>query len=188
MGSGFVHEATLTLNDLECRLERMSRQAGNLKQYNGWTLRRIRTSKSGDSFYSAKRPGTSRKVYLGNGKHPALDGTMMRSKSEVIIANILLLAGIPFVYEVPVFINGNMVLPDFRILSVIDLKTEILIEHQGMIFDDDYADKFIRSLKLYLNSDWIPNKNLFFTFDDAKERINTDQVTDILRAHIFSDL
>ena len=121
-------------------------------------------------------------------KHPALDGTMMRSKSEVIIANILLLAGIPFVYEVPVFINGNMVLPDFRIMSLIDLKTEILIEHQGMIFDDDYADKFIRSLKLYLNSDWIPNKNLFFTFDDAKERINTDQVTDILRAHIFSDL
>lgn len=281
MGSGFVHEATLTLNDLECRLERMSRQAGNLKQYNGWTLRRIRTSKSGDSFYSAKRPGASQKVYLGNGKHPdvvnvkrlryakesvkilqsnirllkllidryvdtdyasinkrlpatyrtelthssvnsyranlpiealrwiekmekekakyppykpeqlkhpALDGTMMRSKSEVIIANILLLAGIPFVYEVPVFINGNMVLPDFRILSLIDLKTEILIEHQGMIFDDDYADKFIRSLKLYLSSDWIPNKNLFFTFDDAKERINTDQVTDILRTHIFSDL
>ena len=57
-------------------------------------------------------------------KHPALDGTMMRSKSEVIIANILLLAGIPFVYELPVFINGNMVLPDFRILSLMDLKTE----------------------------------------------------------------
>ena len=117
-------------------------------------------------------------------KHPALDGTMMRSKSEVIIANMLLLAGIPFVYEVPIFINGKMALPDFTILSLIDLKTEIIIEHQGMVFVDEYADKFIRSLKLYLQSEWIPNKNLFFTFDNAQEILDPEQVVAILRKHI----
>ena len=122
-------------------------------------------------------------------KHPAMDGTLMRSKSEVIIANILLLAGIPFVYEVPIFIDGKMVLPDFTILSLIDLKTEIIIEHQGMVFVEEYAEKYIRSLKLYLQqSYWIPNKNLFFTFDDAKETLDTQQVTDILRKHIYPEL
>ena len=117
-------------------------------------------------------------------KHPALDGTMMRSKSEVIIANILLLAGIPFVYEAPLFINGKNVLPDFTILSLIDLKTEIIIEHQGMVFVDEYADKFIRSLKVYLQSDWVPNKNLFFTFDNARETLDPEQVLSILRKHV----
>ena len=117
-------------------------------------------------------------------KHPALDGTMMRSKSEVIIANILLLAGIPFVYEAPLFINGKNVLPDFTILSLIDLKTEIIIEHQGMVFVDEYADKFIRSLKAYLQSDWVPNKNLFFTFDNARETLDPEQVLSILRKHV----
>lgn len=95
-------------------------------------------------------------------KHPAMDGTMMRSKSEVIIANMLIQAGIPFVYEAPLFINGKNVLPDFTILSLIDLKTVIIIEHQGMVFVDEYANKFIRSLRLYLQTDWIPNKSLFF--------------------------
>lgn len=121
-------------------------------------------------------------------KHPALDNSMMRSKSEVIIANILLMAGIPYIYELPVFIDGQMLLPDFRILSLIDMKSEIIIEHQGMVFADDYADKFMRSLKLYLKSEWIPNQNLFFTFDNAKETLDARQVTSILRKYIFPDL
>ena len=121
-------------------------------------------------------------------RHPALDGTMMRSKSEVIIANILLLAGIPFVYEVPISINGKKLLPDFRILSLIDLRTEIIIEHQGMVFADEYADKFIRSLKLYLQSDWIPNQNLFFTFDNARGILDPQQVLTILRKFVDPSL
>lgn len=121
-------------------------------------------------------------------KHPAMDGTLMRSKSEVIIANIMLMAGIPFVYEVPMFIDGQMILPDFKILSLVDLKTVIIIEHQGMVFVDDYADKFMRSLKQYLKTEWIPNQNLFFTFDNARETLDVRQVTSILRKHIQPDL
>ncbi|MBE6019739.1 MAG: hypothetical protein E7230_05350 [Clostridiales bacterium] len=121
-------------------------------------------------------------------KHPAMDGTMMRSKSEVIIANMLIQAGIPFVYEAPLFINGKNVLPDFTILSLIDLKTEIIIEHQGMIFVDEYANKFIRSLRLFLQTDWIPNKNIFFTFDNAQETIDPRQVLSILRKYVDPSL
>lgn len=117
-------------------------------------------------------------------KHPALNKEKMRSKSEVIIANILLNAGIPFVYESPLLINGKNVLPDFRILSLIDLKTEIIIEHQGMVFIEEYANKFIRSLKLYLQTDWVPNKNLFFTFDNAQEILDPEQVITILRKYV----
>ena len=117
-------------------------------------------------------------------KYEALDGTRMRSLGEVIIANFLLMAGIPFVYEVPMNINGEPVLPDFRILSLIDLKTVIIIEHQGMIFTEEYPLKYIRSLRLYLQSDLVINQNLFFTFSDEKGRLDIRQLTSIIKQFV----
>ncbi|MBR4091244.1 MAG: hypothetical protein IKK28_10295 [Mogibacterium sp.] len=114
----------------------------------------------------------------------AMDGTKMRSLGEVIIANFLLMAGIPFVYEVPMKVNGELVLPDFRILSLLDLKTVIIIEHQGMIFTEEYPFKFIRSLRLYLQSDLVINQDLFFTFTDEKGRFDIRQLTGIIRQYI----
>ena len=114
----------------------------------------------------------------------ALDGTKMRSLGEVIIANFLLMAGIPFVYEVPMKINGELVLPDFRILSLIDLKTVIIIEHQGMLFTEEYPFKYIRSLRLYLQSDLIINQDLFFTFTDKQGRFDIRQLTGIIRQFV----
>ena len=117
-------------------------------------------------------------------KYEALDGTRMRSLGEVIIANFLLMAGIPFVYEVPMKINGELVLPDFRILSLIDLKTVIIIEHQGMLFTEEYPFKHIRSLRLYLQSDLIINQDLFFTFTDKQGRFDIRQLTGIIRQFV----
>ena len=117
-------------------------------------------------------------------KYEALDGTKMRSLGEVIIANFLFMAGIPFVYEVPMKINGELVLPDFRILSLIDLKTVIIIEHQGMLFTEEYPYKYIRSLRLYLQSDLAINQDLFFTFTDEKGRLDIRQLTSIIRKFV----
>jgi len=117
-------------------------------------------------------------------KYEALDGTKMRSLGEVIIANFLLMTGIPFVYEVPMRIKGELVLPDFRILSLIDLKTVIIIEHQGMIFTEDYPFKYIRSLRLYLQSDLIINQDLFFTFTDEKGKLDIRQLACIIRKFV----
>ena len=117
-------------------------------------------------------------------KYEALDGTKMRSLGEVIIANFLLMSGIPFVYEVPMKINGELVLPDFRILSLLDLKTVIIIEHQGMIFTEEYPYKFIRSLRLYLQSDLVINQDLFFTYTDENGRFDIQQLTGIIRQFV----
>ena len=281
MKNYLLNEVKLILEDSKLREKRLAAQISSLSTYEGWHLERIRTLKSGVSYYIATISGKPGKRYLGNDrhpdvinvkklqyakealcalsgnirllemltenyidtdyktinsrlpatyrtditkmesrafetsfpeeaiswkrelelekskyppyrpeqlKHPALDGTLMRSKSEVIIANIMLMAGIPFVYEVPMFIDGQMLLPDFKILSLVDLKTVIIIEHQGMVFVDDYAGKFIRSIKLYLKSEWMPNHNLFFTFDNAKETLDVRQVMSVLRKHVCPDL
>lgn len=117
-------------------------------------------------------------------KYEALDGTKMRSLGEVIIANFLLMAGIPFVYEVPMRINGELVLPDFRILSLIDLRTVIIIEHQGMIFTEEYPYKYIRSLRLYLRSDLVINQDLLFTYTDENGKFDMRQLTSIIRQFV----
>jgi hypothetical protein len=48
--------------------------------------------------------------------HRALANYMVRSKSEVIIANMLFERDIPFIYEMALYAqDGTMVLPDFTI-------------------------------------------------------------------------
>jgi exodeoxyribonuclease V alpha subunit len=63
--------------------------------------------------------------------HKSLANIMMRSKSEVIIANILLDRNIPFKYEIPLYaIDGTFYLPDFTITI---RGTEWYWEHLGML-------------------------------------------------------
>jgi len=62
---------------------------------------------------------------------------MVRSKSEVIIANLLHQAGIPFTYEEPLYAeDGTFFLPDFT-LRVGGEK--FYWEHWGMLSDEGYA-------------------------------------------------
>lgn len=70
--------------------------------------------------------------------HRTLTEQMVRSKSEVIIANMLFERGIPFQYEVPLYApDGTFYLPDFTI----NWRGEKWYwEHLGMLQDAGYRD------------------------------------------------
>lgn len=114
-------------------------------------------------------------------KHTAIDGTKMRSLSEVLIANYLISLGITFVYELPLIHHGKRIYPDFTILSPIDNKTEIIIEHQGAMDSENYQAKFIRTLLFYLQTELVPNKDVFFTFNHLNRNPDLKQIDSILR-------
>src|SRR3546814_887088 len=80
----------------------------------------------------------ARSDWYESGKiHEALSGDMVRSKSEVIIANLLHQAGIPFTYEDPLYAgDGSFFLPDFT-LRVGGEK--YFWEHWGMLSDEGYS-------------------------------------------------
>lgn len=80
----------------------------------------------------------ARNDWYESGKiHEALSGDMVRSKSEVIIANLLHQAAIPFTYEEPLYAeDGTFFLPDFT-LRVGGEK--YFWEHWGMLEDKGYA-------------------------------------------------
>jgi len=70
--------------------------------------------------------------------HKALTEHMVRSKSEVIIANIFHDRGIPFEYEVPLYASdGTMYLPDFTITFAGEIW---YWEHLGMLHDTRYRN------------------------------------------------
>ena len=70
--------------------------------------------------------------------HRTLADLMVRSKSEVIIANMLHDRDIPFRYEVPLYASdGTFYLPDF---TVTWRGEEWYWEHLGMLDDEGYAN------------------------------------------------
>lgn len=70
--------------------------------------------------------------------HRTLTEQMVRSKSEVIIANMLFERDIPFQYEVPLYApDGTFYLPDFTITY---RGEEWYWEHLGMLHDERYRN------------------------------------------------
>ena len=68
----------------------------------------------------------------------SVKGERMRSKSEVIIANMLNTLNIEYLYEKPLKLNGlGVVHPDFTLLNLKERK-EIYWEHLGMLDDQEY--------------------------------------------------
>ena len=96
---------------------------------------------------------------------PFRDGIMMRSKSEVIDAILLDDYGLPFMYEVPVKIDGHVIYPDFVILDPFDLQTEYLLEHFGRMDLENYQDEVGFKMAKYMKIGYMPWNNFYMTFD-----------------------
>ena len=106
-------------------------------------------------------------------------GERVRSKSEVIIANILNKLGLPYKYECPLDLNGVIIYPDFTILDV-RTRREIYFEHFGKMDDPDYSQGFVRKINLYEQNGIFPGKNLLFTVESSTQPLDTRILQSIL--------
>ncbi len=94
-------------------------------------------------------------LYLGANKfdlakiYKAADGTQVRSKSEVIICNLLHVEGIPYQYEKPLYYGDGTkrISPDFTI--TISDGTDIYWEHVGMLGNTGYDQNWAHKVKVY---------------------------------------
>lgn len=109
---------------------------------------------------------TQRKGWYESGKiHRALSGDMVRSKSEVIISNLLHQHEVPFNYETPLLApDGTMKLPDF---SVTWQGTTYYWEHLGLLDQKDYPAQWDAKRDWY--DHWFPNR-LLITEEGANLR------------------
>lgn len=119
--------------------------------------------------------------------HRTIDGNMVRSKSEALIYNCLLESGYTFVYELPVEGLSRFFYPDFTILSEIDYKTEIRIEHQGMYSKNDYRDRSEAREYDYWSNGFLPARDVYFTFDDYRGGFDIGPILEILKSRVRAD-
>lgn len=100
---------------------------------------------------------TNRRGWYEAGKiHQALSGDMLRSKSEVIIANLLHERELPFRYEQQLVAgDGTMRLPDFTVTS---RGKTYYWEHLGLLDQGQYAEQWKKKKAWY--DRWFPGQLL----------------------------
>jgi thymidine kinase len=83
------------------------------------------------------------------------NGDLVRSKSEWIIADKLKAAGIRYQYEQPLMLGGIERYPDFTIRD--DDSNKIWYwEHNGMLKDDEYSERWKRKKNAYMKAGILP--------------------------------
>ena len=110
-----------------------------------------------------------------------LSGIMMRSKSEVLIANIYTELGLSIVYEPPLQIGGYTFNPDFMAPHPIT-GIPIYHEHFGMMDDEEYATKTKWKIGKYAAYGYLPFKNIIFTYESESEPLDVMSVRSIIES------
>jgi len=109
-------------------------------------------------------------------------GELVRSKSEWIIADKLHTAGIDYQYEQPLILAGVERFPDFTIVDD-DTGLTWYWEHNGMLSNEAYRQRWERKLDAYRQQDILPlsegggkNGTLLITEEKEGTGLNAEQI------------
>ena len=96
--------------------------------------------------------------------HETKCGIKVRSKSEMLIADILYDLGIRFKYETILVSGRKLMYPDFEFIHPKERRI-IWLEHQGLIDDPKYAIDAFEKQDNYGRIGIFPGKNLILTYE-----------------------
>lgn len=110
-------------------------------------------------------------------KYETRRGELVRSKSELLIANMYAELGIPYRYENELVLkDGGRMIPDF---TLFDTRRRRLIyhEHFGMMDDETYWDNAIRKIERYQKNGIFLGINLIATFEGRNTSLNMRELS-----------
>jgi hypothetical protein len=129
-------------------------------------------------FQAIVRTGADDVPYAENLIHRTLKGHMVRSKSELVIANVLFNDGLgdQYAYERQVtggFRDGKL-RPDF---TFVDPSGDLIVwEHLGMLKKPKYRSDWEWKKQWYLDNGYVENETLFTTEDDPLGGLDSTRV------------
>ncbi|MBR4010125.1 MAG: hypothetical protein IKI87_04575 [Clostridiales bacterium] len=104
--------------------------------------------------------------------YPTKRGELVRSKSELLIADMYYDLGIPYRYECELKLkNGKVKYPDFTLYHS-SRRTVYYHEHLGCLDDDAYRARNMRKLRLYEDNGIFPGKNLLISWESESFPFN----------------
>ena len=155
-------------------------------------LRRLRNPEFSDTrmrntnmFGLALRPDDVKRPHLEALIHRTRRGVAVRSKSEVIVADILEGLEISYQYEQPLFSRSDAKdfrLPDFTVSFEGDV---YFWEHLGMLTVPSYREAWKRKLEWYEHNGF--SDRLIFSQDGPDGRIDAAQIERIARERILDE-
>ncbi len=129
---------------------------------------------------SAKQPAPDKSLVT-------VRGEVVKSKSEVIIANILDKYGIDYVYEKPLQLGDRVIKPDFTFVDSLTGHTWYW-EHCGMMNNEQYAENWAKKKERY-HAYGISEKNdiryqdkLLVTFDELGGGLDSSIIDEMVGA------
>ena len=113
-------------------------------------------------------------------------GDKVKSKSEVIIADRLDLAGVPYVYEYTLGLDNGKAIryPDFYVLNKRTRKAYFW-EHLGMLDKGNYCYSSQVKLDEYARNGYFPGKNLLITFESENRPLSTRYVDMLIKEYLI---
>ena len=110
--------------------------------------------------------------------HKTLSGVIVRSKSEVIIADALFNEDIKFEYEKLLEENGHHCIPDFTFEDASG--DSIIWEHLGLLDNPSYKASWEKKLRFYNSLGYKEGINLFTTRDHEGGSIDSNEIKDVV--------
>ena len=108
----------------------------------------------------------------------------VRSKSELIIADLLNKEMIPYRYESPIYLKGaGQIYPDFTVLNVKKRK-ELYWEHLGMMDDPNYAEMALQRIAAYEQNCIFPGEGLIITYETRKNPLNQKLIMSMIQHYL----
>lgn len=132
----------------------------------------------------------SDRVYEASLIHVTSRGELVRSKSEVIIADRLAAHGVDYLYEKPLTIDGVTKLPDFTIEDA-ETGRSYYWEHCGMLRDPDYRARWEAKKRWYESVGILPlgevegeRGTLIVTADGTDGSFSSQAIDELIRRTI----
>jgi len=129
--------------------------------------------------YQGKKVGTEvPEIYTAKGER-------VRSKSEKILADLFERNNVPYRYEYPVKLSGDItVYPDFMLLNK-KTRKEYYLKHLGMMDDPQYAENALKKIALYEKNEIYPGEKLLITFETRSNPLNTSLVSALIHHYLL---
>ena len=115
-------------------------------------------------------------------------GLMVRSKAEVMIAELLHGLGIPFQYDVEVLLQDTegytvSYYMDFVILTPTGKK--IYWEHMGKFYEEGYREHNLKKICLYYDNGIILGNNFIITMESKKGGLSGKRILELIEGQIL---
>lgn len=108
----------------------------------------------------------------------------VRSKSELLIADLLNKYGVPYRYEYPMRVGYAVRYPDFYVLNK-RTREEFVWEHLGMMDDANYLAKNMNKLNEYLKAGYVIGDKLLLTMESRNVPISISGVKALIEKKLM---